>query len=91
MNEKTKRTVSISFDQSQIDLLDNMASQHRRETGENMTRSEVVRDLVQTALSQRQASSASSLSPASLNTPIGGRSGERSDAAAGGIEHGQEG
>ena len=86
MNDKSKRTVSISFDKAQIEQLDSIASQHRRKTGENMTRSEVVRALLDDALNQDTTSS-----PACIDTPEGGRGGERSDAAAGGIQQGQGG
>lgn len=91
MSEKTKKTVSISFDQLQIEKLDAMASNYRRQTGHNMTRSEVVRQLVEKALGQQQASITQPSSPASTPTPSGGRTVERSEGGTGGIQQGQEG
>ncbi len=93
MSEKTKRTVSISFDQSQIAQLDEIARNHRKETGENVTRSEVVRQIVDKVLNGGQAASSAitTPSPASPTTPVGGRTAERSDGGAGGIQQRQGG
>lgn len=93
MSEKTKRTISISFDQSQIARLDEIAKNHRKETGENVTRSEVVREIVDSVLNPQEATSSPNPppSPAGFSTPEGGRTDERSDGGAGGVQHGQGG
>lgn len=86
MTQQKKRSVSVSLDQAQIDQIDALARQERIQTGENVTRSEVVRRIVDASLEQQPT-----LSPAGSNTPAGGRSSERSDAAAGGVETRQGG
>lgn len=85
MSEK-KRTISVSFNQQQIEQIDKMARDERVQTGENVTRSQIARRLIDAALGRQQP-----LSPAGQTTPAGGRGGERSEAAAGGFQDGQEG
>lgn len=89
MSEK-KRTISLSFSRQQIEQIDQLARDQRMKTGENVTRSQVARELLDASLGQQQQT-APPLSPASNPTPRGGRGGERSEAAAGGIQDGQEG
>lgn len=85
-----KRTISLSVSQQQIDQIDRMARDQRVQTGENVTRSQVARRLIDTALGQ-QPQAAAPPPPAGETTPVGGRGGERSAAATGGVQHGQEG
>lgn len=85
-----RKSISISFDPSLLDAIDHIARQQRIKTGENVTRSGVVRAIVNRAL-RTDAVPNSPLSPASRPTPEGGRPGERSDAGAGGVtEHGED-
>lgn len=76
---KTKSTVSISLEQSQIAHIDRLARHERMSTGENVTRSQVVRRIVDGAL----ASVSQQTGP--TPTPAAGRGGfgERSDARPG--------
>lgn len=85
MSEK-KRTISVSFTQQQIDQIDKMARDQRVKTGENVTRSQIARSLIDAALGRQQPPS-----PAGQPTPGGGRTAERSDGGAGGFQDGQEG
>lgn len=89
MSEK-KRTISLSFSQQQIDQIDKIAREQRMKTGENVTRSQVARRLIDAALEQHGGAD-TPLPPAGQSPPAGGRGGERSDAYAGGIQDGQEG
>jgi hypothetical protein len=92
MSEKTKRTISVSFDKYQIEQIDKIARDERVQTRENVTRSQIVRRIVDDALGAKgqQSGSTPPLFPASVNTPVGGRTAERSEGGAGGIEQRQE-
>ena len=81
MPEKTKRTISVSFEKNQIEQIDKIARYERVQTGENVTRSQIVRRIVDAALSGQGQHSGPTTppSPASTNTPAGGRTAERSD------------
>lgn len=93
MTEKKKQTISVSFEKSQIEQIDKIARDQRMKTGDNVTRSQIVRHIVDAALgSQGQHRSPTPPpSPASQSTPVGGRTAERSDGGAGGIEQRQGG
>ncbi|RCV86035.1 hypothetical protein [Vreelandella rituensis] len=93
MVEKTKRTISVSLEQSQIEMIDAVARQERVSTGENVTRSQVVRWIVDAAMNEqgKHGGPTPAPSPASINTPAGGRTAERSDGGAGGIQQRQGG
>lgn len=93
MAEKTKQTISVSFDKSQIEQIDKIAREERVQSGENVTRSQIVRRIVDAALdSQSQHGGPTTPpSPASTSTPNGGRTAERSDGGAGGIQQRQGG
>lgn len=94
MAEKTKQTISVSFDKSQIEQIeqiDKIAREERVQSGENVTRSQIVRRIVDAALGSQShyAGTTPPPSPASTNTPEGGRTAERSDGGAGALSNGR--
>lgn len=88
-----KKTISVSFEKSQIEQIDKIARDQRMKTGENVTRSQIVRHIVDAALSNQgqQRSPTPPSFPAGDITPNGGRTDERSDGRTGGIQQRQEG
>lgn len=83
---KTKSTISISLEKSQIAHIDRLARQERIHTGENVTRSQIVRRIVDGAL----ASDSQHIGPTPTPPTGTGGFGERSDARPGETHQWQE-